>query len=156
MLLAGIFLSVYGLDDVLAIEDAHQAIDSRNVGKKFGLVTLHETPGNHNAFTAAGRFLRDGLADGLQGLGPRSFEKSAGIYDDGIGLGGVGGDGQAILRQQSEHALAVHKVLGATETYKRDRSYFLCRTGHHLSKGESVRVHRCLDKVKRCVDSPGS
>ena len=46
MVLARVFFSADGIDDVLAIEDADQAIDARFVGQEFGLVPLNQATGD--------------------------------------------------------------------------------------------------------------
>ena len=124
MFLARVFFAADGFDDMLAIEDTDQAVNSGFIGQKLGLVTLYEATGDDDALAPAVFFHLDGVADFRHRLGFRGFEKTAGVDDDGVGIGGVGGDGEAIHRQQAEHPLAIDEVLRATKTDEGDRFDF--------------------------------
>jgi hypothetical protein len=100
-------LSADGLDDVLAIENADQAVDSRGFGQEIGLVALNEAPGDHYAAAISGFLELDGLVDFPHGFFLGGGEESAGVDDDGVGLGWVAGDGQAVGGEEAEHALAI-------------------------------------------------
>ena len=83
-------------------------------------MALDEAAGDDDAFALASGFLLDGLVDFAEGFILGGFEEAAGVDDDGIGLIGVGGDGQAILGEEAEHALGVHEVFRAAEADEGD------------------------------------
>ena len=73
----------------------------------------------------------DRVADFLQRFGLGGFQKAARVDDDRIGFAGIRGDRQPVLREQAEHALAVHKVLGTAKADEGDgmNDVFLCAHG---------------------------
>ena len=63
MCLSGVFLAAHGFHDVLAVEDANQAVDLRDIVEQLRLVTLNEAPGYDHALAAAALFLLDSFAN---------------------------------------------------------------------------------------------
>jgi hypothetical protein len=138
MVLSRILPAANGLDDVLAIEHPDKPVDPRRVGQQLRLVTLHEAPGHDHALTSPGGLEIDGLTDLGKGLSLRRFKKSTCVDDNGVGVAGIRRDRQSILCQQPEHALAVHKILGTSKTYKRHRFDWPVRTPHVNSAGDDA------------------
>ncbi len=66
MLLSGIRLSTHGLDDVLAIEDADQAVDAGGFVEQAGLVALHEAPRHDHPLALAAGLQIDRVTNLLQ------------------------------------------------------------------------------------------
>ena len=101
VLLADIRIAADGIDDVLPVEHADQTIDAGHVVEQFSLMPLHEAAGDDNPFYAAGFFQFERFADFLERFSFAGLEKSTGIDDHGIGIGGVGGDRDAVLGEQA-------------------------------------------------------
>ncbi len=109
-----------GVNDMLTIEHAHQAVNARGVGQQLGLVPLHQAAGDDDALHMAGVFQVNGAVDLGQALGLAGFQEAAGVNDDGVGGFLIRRNGDAVRRQQAEHALAVNEVFRAAKADEGD------------------------------------
>ncbi len=128
---AGVGRASDGGDDVLSVEDAHEAVDFRDVLQQLGLVALHEAAGDDHPLATAGLLEAYGMADLGQALLAAGFEEAAGVDDDGVGLGLVGGDGQPVAGEQAEHAFGVDQIFSAAEADEGDGTDLGFRLRHN-------------------------
>jgi hypothetical protein len=87
------------------------------------LVALGHAAGDDEllALLAGGGLAVAHLVDGFESLVLRGVDEGAGVDDDDVRLGGVGGHGHPGLGQVADHDLGVDQVLGAA---KGDEAYF--------------------------------
>ena len=97
---------------------ADQGIDARHGVKESLTVALDEAACHHDATAGTFPLAFDRLGYGFEGLGPGSLEKPAGVDDDDIRVGFVGGDECAGLGELPEHLLGIHQVLGASQRHE--------------------------------------
>ena len=100
---------VDGVEDGLVLVRAGDGEDGR-VGRADQALVGAEAAGDDDAAVLGQR-----LADRLEALGLGAVEEAAGVDDDGVGAGVVGGDGVALGAQAGQDALAVDQRLGAAE-----------------------------------------
>src|SRR6266404_4585617 len=80
--------------------------------------TLDQATGNDQSLRLAARFVAGHFEDRIDGFLLRAADEPAGIYDDDVGVLGVGSKFGASLGQHAHHYLAVDEVLGAAEAHK--------------------------------------
>src|SRR5262245_46691094 len=105
-------------DNIVAVVDADQGVDSRNTIEDRFFVTLNEAPRYDHALERAVAFALDRLADDFIGLSPGRVEEAAGVDDRYIRVIFVGRNRAPSLSQLSEHLLGVDEVLGTAKRYK--------------------------------------
>ncbi len=96
--------------------DAHEGV---HFGQEFGQFiaeTLGEAAGDDEALAAVfGVADLGGFEDGVHAFFLGGINERAGVDDEGVGLGGVVGDLDAVFQERAEHDLGVHEVFRATE-----------------------------------------
>ena len=101
---------------MLVVAGANNGFSFRQALEQFLLEVLCEAAGNDQLLALLGQFHQ-----GANGLFPGVLNEAAGVDDHDVGVGFIGADPIAGLRQQSEHVLSVDAVLLAAEMRERHR-----------------------------------
>ena len=109
-----------GGEDVFELAGADDGVDLGDVFLDFVAVAFDEAAGDDDLPSAAFGLVRDHLEDGVYGLLLGGVDKGAGVDDDDLGVGGVGGELGAVVVEQAHHDLGVDEVFGAAERDEAD------------------------------------
>ncbi len=106
-----------GGQDAFELAGADDGVDLGDVFADLVAVALDEAAGDDDAlgFAAVGLLVLDHLEDGVDGLLLGGVDEGAGVDDDDLGVGGVGGELCAVVVEEAHHDLGVDEVFGAAE-----------------------------------------
>ena len=109
-------------------------------GKSFGKLVaeaLREATGNNDALGTVSGFAEfGGLQDGVHALFLCGVDEGAGVDDYDVGLGGVVGDLDAVLKERTEHDFGIHEVLGAAQGNEADAERLFCQSQVSSQNGQ--------------------
>jgi hypothetical protein len=111
-------------ENFLQLAGADHRVHFRNVLADLIAETLDQATGNHQPLRLAARLclvaglVARHLEDGVDGFPLRAADKRASIHHDDVGVGRVGRESSAGLRQHAHHHLAIDEVFGAAEADK--------------------------------------
>ena len=94
---------------------AHNGVHLRDLFDDLMLVTLRQTTCYDHLQLRLLFLIGTGLQNAVDGLLLGTFDEAAGVHDDGVGLGEVGGGGMAALQQSVTHHVGIHLVFGTAE-----------------------------------------
>ncbi len=106
-----------GGEDVFEFAGADDGVHLGDVLLDLGAIALDETAGDDEFLRAAsggGLVLRH-FEDGIDRFLFGGVDEGAGVDDDDVGIGGIGGDLGAGAVEQAHHDFAIDQVLGAAE-----------------------------------------
>lgn len=120
------------LSDVVALFEADDCVDSVGFGEQFFALSLRQAAGDDNLFDFAFSFLVEGVIYRIQGLGFGRFDEAAGVYNEDIGVVGIGGYNKSGQGDLCEHSLGIDDIFWTAERDKTDGySFFVFFPFHY-------------------------
>ena len=102
--------------DLRDLVDAHEGVHFGEEFRQFVAEALGETAGDDDGLAALlGVAQFDGFEDGIDALFLGGVDEGAGVDDDGVGVGGVVGDLDAVAQEGAEHDLGIDEIFCAAE-----------------------------------------
>jgi hypothetical protein len=106
------------ISDIVAVLQTDYRIDTGCLIEHFFAETLRQATGDDNLSDPAFLFSADGVVYRIERLGFGGGNKTAGVYDDDIGVVAVVGNDEAGLCDLGQHSFAIDYVLGTAESDK--------------------------------------